>query len=125
MERPRTSISTAKSSPWRCASTGRDRTSGTAIPGLRRGQRPPPLPGARAQDRLGDVKGLPQLGDVVHAEHLSPPEQRQHIGGDRAAEPLVDLPARELAQEALTGGADHDRPAEPAQPAESPPQPEV
>src|SRR6476620_5714284 len=98
MERPRTSISTEplKPSPSRCASTARDRT---GIPALRTGRRLSPLPGAMAQAHLGDVE---------HPEHLRSAKQRQHVGGDRAAEPVTDLAARELAEEALAGGADHD-----------------
>src|SRR4051794_29671060 len=118
MERPRTSISTEplKPSPSRCASTGRDRT---AIPPLRTGRRLSPLPGATAQDDLGDFERLTHLGDLVHAEHLRSADQRQHVGGDRAAEPVTDLAARELAEEALSRGADHDRLGELAQLADS------
>src|SRR6476620_3160482 len=124
MERPRTSISTEplKPSPSRCASTARDRT---GIPALRTGRRLSPLPGAMAQDDLGDVERLTHLGDLVHPEHLRSAKQRQRVGGDRAAEPVTDLAARELAEEALAGGTDHDRPAELAQLADSPQELEV
>ena len=45
-------------------------------------------------------------GDVVDAQHVGPARAPSDSGGERAAEPVADLAAGELAEEALARGAE-------------------
>src|SRR5262245_49506669 len=69
-------------------------------------------PVAPAEDRLGRVERLASFGDIVDTEDVGPGGERQHVRRNRAPEPLAELAAGDLAEEALSRGADHDRPAE-------------
>src|SRR5918994_4243743 len=73
------------------------------------------VPGTLSENRRRHGKRLAHLGDVVDAQHLGALGGGEDRGGDRAAEALAGGGAVDLADEALAGGADDQRPAEPAQ----------
>ena len=58
-------------------------------------------PVAPAEDRLGRVERLARFGDIVDAEDVSAGGERQHVRCNRAAEPLAEIAARDLAEEEL------------------------
>src|SRR5688500_16166162 len=46
---------------------------------------------------------------IAHPQDPCAVDEREHVGGDRAGQPVADVPAGELAQEPLARGADHHR----------------
>ena len=88
--------------------------------GARRYQRPGRL--GRGRVRIAPATAAPgRLGHVVDPEHVGTRPEREDVAGDRAAETIVHLAPRELADEALSRRSHDDRPpqlpqlAEPAE----------
>src|ERR1043165_6024075 len=66
----------------------------------------------RGWDRRDDTERLHGLGHVMHAHDVGSIKPRQHVGGDRAADPLAGLRRRDLVDKAFARQSHQQRKAE-------------